>query len=114
MGKYKVLVADSSSVYKKMFTQAISEVCKTVSVSCAANSDEALELIKHKNFDLLIIDADIPGLGMAGLINAVMQVIPKAFILVTVRPSKIEKKLILDALSAGASASASAGEKNAF
>jgi len=102
MDELKILIADNSSVYKKMFTQAVTEVNKNASVTCVADGDETIRLIKRGNYNIVIIDAEFPGLGLIELLKAIMLEIPKAFILVTARPSAANEKLFPEALLIGA------------
>jgi len=102
MSELKVLVADNSLVYKKMFTQGIKEVSKNASVVCVANGDEAFSQIKHINFDIIVIDAEIAGMSLFDLLRVIKIDIPKTFILVMVRPSSARDKFISEAISRGA------------
>jgi len=102
MEHLRVLIADSSPVYKKMFTQAVTEAGKNTSIICASDSDGVLGLIKRHNYDIIIVDAEIPGLGLIELLKKIMRDIPKAFILVTARPSSAGGDLFLNAMSYGA------------
>jgi len=102
MEHLRVLIADGSPVYKRMFTQAVTEVSKNASTICASDSDGALGLIKRHNYDIIIVDAEIPGPGLIELLKKIARDIPKAFILVTARPSSADGDLFLDAMSNGA------------
>jgi len=99
----KVLVADSSPVFKKMFKSAIEQIDKSTSVSCAGDGKEAADIIIRKNPDIVIIDAEIEKTGLLELLNLIIKETPKAFILVTSRPSSTSAKIFMEALSAGAS-----------
>ena len=104
MDQFKVLIADNSSVYKKMITQGVKEVNENTSVICATDSDEAIKLIKRNNYDVIVIDAEIPGSGLFELLNVIKTEIPKALVLVTARPSMANDKVFPKAISAGATA----------
>ena len=102
MDKIKVLIADSSPVYKKMFQSAIEEVDSHTSVICADDGNEAAEIIVRKRPEIVIVDADIKITGLLELIALVIRESPKTFVLVTARPSSRSAKVFMEALSAGA------------
>jgi len=103
MENIKILIADSSPVYTKMFRRAITEADENVSVTCVSNGKEAVEAFIFKIPDILIIDAEIEGAGLHEIFKLVMKEAPKTFILVTSRPSSTSAKIFMEALSAGAS-----------
>jgi len=102
MNELKVLIADSSSVYKRMFSQAIDESGMNAAVSLVSNSDAALELIWRNNFDIVIIDTEIPGAGVFELLRAMKREIPDAYVLVTAGPSRSNEEIFREAMSCGA------------
>ena len=102
MTEIKVLIADNSLVYKMMITQGVKEVNENTSAVCVADGEEALRLIKHNNYDIIIIDAEISGLSLLELIKVIKIDIPRAFILVMVRPSSAHDGLFNEAISKGA------------
>jgi len=102
MDDLRILIADSSTLYKQMFPGAIKEVVKDASVTSVASSDAAHKIIKQQDFDIVIIDAELPGDGLSELIKVIIKDIPKAFVLVTARPSQFNEKLFSEALSLGA------------
>jgi len=102
MDEIKVLVADNSLVYKKMITQGVNEVSENASVVCVADGDEAFALIKRNNYDIIIIDAEISGMGLFELLKVIKVNLPRAFILVMVRPSSANDKLFPETISKGA------------
>ena len=104
MNNFKVLIADSSSVYRQMISQGVKEVNKKTSVICVTDSDEAIKLIKRNDYDVIVIDAEIPGPGLRELLNIIKAEIPKALVLVTARPSSANEKIFPEAVSAGATA----------
>lgn len=105
MDKLRILVADASVVYRKMFANAITAANENASVTCAADGKEAVNLIKRNNFSIVIVDAEIPGIELHVLLKQLVREIPKAFVLVTARPSSTSTKVFLEALSNGASES---------
>jgi len=102
MEDLRILIADNSSLYKKMFPDAIKEADKKASVTCVATSGEASGMVERQDYDIIVIDAEIPGDGALELIQAIKKDIPKAYIMVTARPSAGNDKLFEDALSKGA------------
>jgi len=102
MDEIKVLIADSSSVYKKMITQAVTEADKNASVSCVTDGDEVIGLVKQKNYDVIVIDAEISEPGLIKLINVILNKNPLVFILVMARPSAANNEMFHEALLKGA------------
>jgi len=103
MDGLRVLVADNSSVYRKMFSRAITEVVKYSFVTCVADGTAALELVRHNDFDIIVIDAEIQGLQIMELLAEIKREMMQVFILVTARPLKANEALCIETLSAGAS-----------
>ena len=103
MDSIKILIADSSPVYRKMFLSAINAADKTVTVSLAADAAEAVDIIIRKNPDIVFIDAELPGKNFLDIFRLVTAEIPKAFVLITARPSSASAGILIEALSAGAS-----------
>ena len=103
MDSIKILIADSSPVYKKMFQRAIGEVDKNVLVTCVSDGKDATVNILRKSPDVVIVDAEIKETGLLDLLKLIMESAPKTFVLVTARPSSTTAKVFMEALSAGAS-----------
>jgi len=101
--RIKILIADSSPVYRKMFLGAVEEFDKNASVSCVDNGKDAADIIVRKNPDIVILDTELKGAGLIELIKLVMRDTPRTFILVTSRPSSTSAKVFMEALSIGAS-----------
>ena len=102
MDVIRILIADKSSVYTKMFTRAVTETEKRASVSCVTDGDEVLGLVNYRNYDVVVIDAEITDPGLIELINVILMKNPMAYILVIARPSAVNKELFQDALFKGA------------
>ena len=96
----RILVADSSVTYNKMLTQAAAELDKNAVVTCVTGGGEALEKIKRGDYEIIVIDAEVN--GISALLKKITLQIPKAFILVTARPSLENEKLCAEALVNGA------------
>ncbi|MCL2488075.1 MAG: hypothetical protein FWE80_05260, partial [Oscillospiraceae bacterium] len=97
-----VLIADVSTVYKKMFAKAAAELDKTAFIDYAAGGDETLDKIRRQDYDIIIIDAETTGTGMGGLLKAISVEIPKASVLFAARPSPANVQLCEEALDSGA------------
>lgn len=105
MDGLKILIADGSSVYRSMFSGAISQVSEDAQVICVDNGREASDLIKHNDFDIIIVDSEIQNPDLYGFLKLLLREIPKAFVLVIARPSSTSTKIFLEALANGASES---------
>ncbi len=97
----KVLIADNSPVYKKMFAQAVKET-SGAAVAHASDEDELLGAIGRENFELVILDAEFSRSGAPALIPEILRAIPRATILFTARPSPRNKALFAEAAAKGA------------
>jgi len=102
MDVIRVLIADKSSVYTKMFTRAVTETDKKISVSCVADGDAVLGLINNKNYNIIVIDVEISDPGLIELINVILMKNPLVYILAIARPSAAADELFEEALSKGA------------
>jgi len=101
MKTMKILIADPSPVYRKMFTRAATEFCKGASIIGVFDGSEALALIRCGKYDIIVIDAEVSGL--IDILEGIMLKSPNAFILVTARPSMANAAHFSEALSNGAS-----------
>jgi len=103
MNGLSILVVDSSAVYRKMYTKVLAELDRGASLTFAANGEEALGRIARADYDIIIIDMEISEPQVARLLGKIAKVIPKAFVLVTTRPSTANHKLLAEVLNKGAS-----------
>ncbi|MCL2636901.1 MAG: response regulator [Oscillospiraceae bacterium] len=103
MKNFKTLIADNSSTYRKMFTAAVKAVNSDADVLSVTDCGMAVGQVVRKSFDVVIIDAELPGMDLTELLNVIISNVPKAFILVTARPSAVKTKILLETLSNGAS-----------
>jgi len=103
MENIRILIADSSPVYKKMFQKAIREIDGSASVVCVTDGKEASEMFARKNPDIVIVDAELQEVGLLEFLSFILQDSPKTFILVTARPSSTSTKIFMEAMSHGAS-----------
>ena len=98
----KVLIADISSVYKKMFIQAVAEVDKTAAVTSAVSGDDLLSMVGRHDYDIIIIDVEIVGTSLLECLRRIKKEIPKALVLLTARPSSASGVITADVLAEGA------------
>ena len=94
----RILVADDDPLMRTLITVSLSGVSETVE---AADGDEALGLLEQSEFDLVLLDWDMPGtsgLDVLKTIRAQSSAVP--VVMVTV---KNERGQILEAIHAGAS-----------
>jgi len=102
MDVIRVLIADKSSVYTKMFTRAVMETDKKISVSCVTDGDEVLSLIINKKYNIVVIDVEISEPGLLELLNVILVKNPLVYILAIARPSAATDELFEEVLSKGA------------
>ena len=91
MSGIRIFVADSSVTYKNMFSQAVAELDSGALVTCVDDGDQALDKIRRFDYDIIIVDAEIAKKSALPKVIAVQ--IPKAFVLVTARPSDMTDEL---------------------
>ncbi|MCL2665152.1 MAG: response regulator [Defluviitaleaceae bacterium] len=102
MDEVRILIADNSTVYKKMFAQGAKETFENVSTASAADGGEAYALIKRNNFDVIIIDAEISGLNLYDLLKVIKVDLPRAYVLIMARPSSANELFFPEATAKGA------------
>jgi len=101
MGSMRILVADSSVTYKNMFSQAVAELDSGATVTCVADGDQALDKIRRFDFEIVIVDAEIA--KKSALLKVIAVQIPKAFVLITARPSDMSDELCVKSPKKGLS-----------
>ena len=97
-----VLVADTSSVYKKMYAEAVAELDSAAALTFAASGEEALGEVERFDYDVVVIDMEMPEPYVARLLGKIARDIPEAFVLVTARPSPTNGIRFDEALKSGA------------
>jgi len=85
-----------------MFTKAVTEEAEGAFVTCVADGAAALELVRLNDFDIIVIDVEIPDSNIFELIREIKREVPQVFLFLTARPLKANETLCLEALSAGA------------
>jgi len=98
----RILLADGSTVYKDIFIKAMAEIAPKAEVAHAATGKEALELIKKRDYDVVVLDVEIKEPGAPYLLDEIIRVIPKALVIITVSPSPAHSKLGAELLTKGA------------
>jgi len=86
-------------MYRKMFKMAAEEVDKNAAVDCVACGTEALDKIRCADYDIIVADIEIPGLGIVDLLTKIMMELPRTFVLLTARPSPANSALCAEALA---------------
>jgi two-component system chemotaxis response regulator CheB len=85
----------------KMFTQAAAEAFKGAEAAKAQNGGELLRHIRRKDYDIIVVDADLSSTRMPELLKDIRREIPKASLLITARPSSAQKFSDLDEIKTG-------------
>lgn len=78
----RVLIADDHTLLREGLKQLLSLTRDIMVAGEAADGGEALEVLQRHEFDLLLLDLDMPGVGGADLIAQVRTGYPKVPILV--------------------------------
>jgi len=100
MSRQRILVADNSATYRKMFTRAVAELDSDAVITCVADVDEALVKIKRHDYEIIVFDSEVSESDM--LLKEITSQIPKAYVLITSRPSNAGDKICAEALAKGA------------
>jgi len=96
----RILLADDSAVYRKIFLKAAEETAPHAAIKCCLDSGEVREAVEKHDFDIIILDAETNDIEV--LLPYIVREIPKAWILITARPAAKVKKLCADMLAKGA------------
>ncbi|GMW00276.1 MAG: DNA-binding response regulator [Candidatus Hydrogenedentota bacterium] len=98
----KILVADDHAVVRKGIIQIL-EATPDLSVEGeASNGAEMIELVRSQEWDALIMDLHMPGVGGIDLLRQVNALRPKLPVLIlTVQPEDVYAKRLLQAGAAG-------------
>ena len=100
MSKLRVLITDSSATYRSMFSKAVTELNCDADVVCVADGAKAHEEIRRRDYEIIVIDAEVAELS--SLLNEIAVQLPKAFVLVAARPSLTTQDLCSEAMMNGA------------
>ena len=99
----KILLADESFVYRKIFGEAFSECGQDTVVIFASDGDEAYYQVKRSYYDIVVLDAGISRRGVFELLDEILRECPETYVIVTARPSPENRKICETALAKGAS-----------
>jgi two-component system chemotaxis response regulator CheB len=102
MDELRVLIADKSPLYRRMFAQAIAKTVPNNNVTIVTEACEALGLIRNGGYDIIIIDTEITDNGFIGMLDNIIISCGEAFVLVVARPSKANDKLLSEITANGA------------
>ncbi len=100
MGGFRVLVADDSSVYRKLVEHALAE--DSCSVSFASSGHQAIEILEREHPDLVVTDWMMPDLTGIELCQRIRTNAESAYTYVIILTSNAEKENVVKGLSAGA------------
>jgi DNA-binding response OmpR family regulator len=78
---YRVLVVDDESSVRDLLRDLLKK--ETHSVECASSGEEALEIVKKEDFDIVLLDIKL--LGMSGLetLKKIKQAKPNSVVIMT-------------------------------
>jgi two-component system chemotaxis response regulator CheB len=99
----RILLADGSVIYKKIFAKAMYELGGSAVLDLVSSGEEARAFMRRRNYDIVLIDAEISPPGLHALISECKRVMPHSHALVTARPSPTNSRLCAEALALGAS-----------
>lgn len=74
--KKKILIADDQKVFRNMLTNIISETSDMTVVAEASNGDEALDMASKNDFDLVVLDIAMPGIGGIDVLKELKSIKP--------------------------------------
>ena len=101
MGKMRVLIVDGSVMYRNMFAQAAADLVQNAAVVCVTDASEAIDNIKTRGYEVIVIDAETQ--GMDALLEELATELAKVYVLITARPSPLNDSICEKALAKGAS-----------
>lgn len=96
----KVLIADDHAIIRKGLKQILAETADLVVEDEARDGEEVLRKITEKDYDLLLLDLSMPGIGGLETLKQLQQIKPRLQVLIlSVHP---EEQYAIRALKAGA------------
>ena len=100
-GMSRVLIADDHPLFRSALHEVVDTVAKTFRCAEAESLDQAQEQVRHADFDLILLDLNMPGMnGFAGLI-ALRNMAPATPIVVVSADDRAEA--VHEAIAFGAS-----------
>ena len=100
MSIMRVLIADASATFRKMFSRAVSELDETATVVSVNTIDEVLDQAKRNDFRIVVVDAEL--IEQCLILSELASYLPKAFILMTTRPTSVSDAKCNEARAHGA------------
>ncbi|MDR2888878.1 MAG: hypothetical protein LBV33_03445 [Lachnospiraceae bacterium] len=87
MGNIRILIADGSPVYKKLFMEASAEAAEKVEMIYVSTAGMVCEAIRNSVFDIVVIDVELTKPDSIEFISGIKEVLPQVIILLTAAPS---------------------------
>lgn len=99
----KILIVDDSKTMRIIIKRALTKAdIDDLEVVEASSGEDALELLKDTDVDLVICDTSMPGLGSVKTVLAIREEKDKEVLPIIMATSMADKHNILEALKAGA------------
>jgi two-component system, OmpR family, KDP operon response regulator KdpE len=95
MNSSRILVIDDDPQIRRVLRTTL--VAQGYEVHDAGNGEDALERLKTGNFDLVLLDMNMPGLGGLETCRSIRANLDVAIIMLTVRDGELDKVQALDA-----------------
>lgn len=99
---YSILVVDDSVIYRKALTKILLGMSDVGEVRQASNGKEGVKLYNEKNADLVTMDVEMPLMNGIEALKEILNVNPKAKVIMISSVTKRGAGYTIDALSAGA------------
>jgi len=77
----KILIADDHPIIRNGIKQIILEMSETHFVEQAEDSQEVIQKATHAEYDLIILDISMPGVGGLEVLSQIMQIKPQSKVL---------------------------------
>lgn len=97
MSKGRILVVDDDPQIRRVMRVTL--IAQGFEVRDARSGEQALELLEHEKFDLVLLDINLPGTGGLEICRHVRATSDAAIVMLTVREAEEDK---IEALDAGA------------
>ena len=101
MATYDILIADDHAVVRAGLRQFLEDSGRVGEVAEAATGQQAMDLLRAKRFDLLILDINMPGRGGLDILKNVRASFPDTRVLIV--SGFPERQYAVNVLKAGAS-----------
>lgn len=98
----KILIIDDSALMRRMFCDIINSDERFEVVDCALNGMDALELLKSKSYDAVLLDIVMPKMDGLGLLRELRRLKIAAKVMMVSTHAEDGAKVTMEALSLGA------------